>query len=86
MSAGVDRWIGWTIVAGVGVGADRPDVSYLHMHDLVARHRQPGWVRRARALLVDGMIVAASSTLLANSRTGRRVTRSHPSSLPRQTC
>jgi hypothetical protein len=41
-------------------------VSYLHMHLLVELHGQPGWV-----VSVDGMIVAASTTLLADSRGGR---------------
>jgi hypothetical protein len=42
-------------------------VSYLHMHLLVALHGQPGWVPALTTLSVDGMIVAASSTLLADS-------------------
>jgi hypothetical protein len=40
-------------------------VSYLHMHRLVALHGQPGWVAALTPLSVDGMIVAASTTLLA---------------------
>src|SRR6266700_7689560 len=47
-------------------------VSYLHMHALVALHGQPGWVATLTPLSVDGMIVAASTTLLADSRSGRR--------------
>jgi len=47
-------------------------VSYLHMHTLVALHGQPGWVASLTPLSVDGMIVAASTTLLAESRAGRR--------------
>ena len=46
-------------------------VSYLHMHTLVALHGQPGWVAALTPLSVDGMIVAASTTLLADSRSGR---------------
>src|SRR6266702_6897579 len=46
-------------------------VSYLHMHALVALHGQPGWVAALTSLSVDGMIVAASTTLLADSRSGR---------------
>lgn len=42
------------------------------MHALVARHGQPGWVAALTPFSVDGMIVAASTTLLADSRTGRR--------------
>jgi Protein of unknown function (DUF2637) len=47
-------------------------VSYLHMHLLVQLHGQPGWVAALTPLSVDGMIVAASTTLLADSRAGRR--------------
>jgi Protein of unknown function (DUF2637) len=47
-------------------------VSYLHMHMLVARYGQPGWVAALTPLSVDGMIVAASTTLLADLRSGRR--------------
>jgi len=45
-------------------------VSYLHMHLLVQLHGQPGWVAALTPLSVDGMIVAASTTLLAESRSG----------------
>ena len=45
-------------------------VSYLHMHLLVELHGQPGWVAALTPLSVDGMIVAASTTLLADSRAG----------------
>jgi hypothetical protein len=47
-------------------------VSYLHMHLLVELHEQPGWVAALTPLSVDGMIVAASMTLLADSRAGER--------------
>jgi uncharacterized protein DUF2637 len=47
-------------------------VSYLHMHLLVELHGQPGWVAALTPLSVDGMIVAASTTLLAESRSGTR--------------
>jgi hypothetical protein len=47
-------------------------VSYLHMHTLVESHGQPGWVAVLTPLSVDGMIVAASTTLLADSRSGSR--------------
>jgi hypothetical protein len=43
-------------------------VSYLHMHLLVESHGQPGWVAVLTPVSVDGMIVAASTTLLADSR------------------
>ena len=47
-------------------------VSYLHMHLLVQLHGQPGWVAALTPLSVDGMIVAASATLVAESRSGGR--------------
>jgi Protein of unknown function (DUF2637) len=47
-------------------------VSYLHMHLLVEVHGQPGRVAALTPLSVDGMIVAASTTLLADSRSGGR--------------
>jgi hypothetical protein len=47
-------------------------VSYLHMRRLVALHGQPGWIASLTPLSVDGMIVAASATLLAESRVGPR--------------
>ena len=47
-------------------------VSYLHMHLLVELHGQPGWVAALTPLSVDGMIVAALTTLLADSRAGER--------------
>jgi hypothetical protein len=47
-------------------------VSYLHMHELVALHGQPRWVAALTPLSVDGMIVAASTALLADSRSGHR--------------
>ncbi len=42
------------------------------MHELVALHGQPGWVAALTPLSVDGMILSASTTLLADSRSGRK--------------
>jgi Protein of unknown function (DUF2637) len=71
MSGRADRWIKWTTVVCVGLLAlIAGTVSYLHMHMLVALHGQPGWVAALTPLSVDGMIVAASTTLLADSRSG----------------
>ena len=42
------------------------------MHLLAELHGQPGWVAALTPLSVDGMIVAASTTLLADSRSGGR--------------
>ena len=48
-------------------------VSYLHMHLPVELHGQPGWVAALTPLMsVDRMIVAACTTLLADSRIGGR--------------
>jgi Protein of unknown function (DUF2637) len=72
VSAGADRWIRWTTIGCVALLAlIAGTVSYLHMHVLVALHGQPGWVAALTPLSVDGMIVAASTTLLAESRSGR---------------
>ena len=66
MSAGTDRWIRWTTTGCVALLAlIAGTVSYLHMHMLVELHGQPGWVAALTPLSVDGMIVAASTTLLA---------------------
>jgi uncharacterized protein DUF2637 len=73
MSAGADRWIRGTTIGCVALLAlIAGTVSYLHMHMLVARHGQPGWVAALTPLSVDGMIVAASTTLLADSHAGRK--------------
>src|SRR6266516_68194 len=73
MTAGADRWIRWTTTGCVALLAlIAGTVSYLHMHMLVELHGQPGWVAALTPLSVDGMIVAASTTLLADSRAGGR--------------
>jgi Protein of unknown function (DUF2637) len=73
VSAAPDRWIRWTTTGCVALLAlIAGTVSYLHMHLLVELHGQPGWVAGLTPLSVDGMIVAASTTLLADSRSGSR--------------
>ncbi|HEX9355449.1 MAG TPA: DUF2637 domain-containing protein [Streptosporangiaceae bacterium] len=73
MSGQADRWIRWTTTGCVALLAlIAATVSYLHMHMLVEMHGQPGWVATLTPLSVDGMIVAASTTLLADSRSGAR--------------
>jgi hypothetical protein len=68
-----DRWIKGTTIACVAMLAlIAGTVSYLHMHLLVELNGQPGWVAALTPLSVDGMIVAASTTLLADSRGGGR--------------
>jgi len=72
MTGRPDDWIRWTTVGCVTlVALIAGTVPYLHMHMLVAQHGQPGWVAALTPLSVDGMIVAASMTLLADSRSGR---------------
>jgi hypothetical protein len=54
--------VGWTTTGCVALLAViAGTVSYLHMHQLVAGHGQPGWVAVLTPLSVDGMIVAAST-------------------------
>jgi hypothetical protein len=73
MTGRADRWIRQTTIGCVTMLAlIAGTVSYLHMHVLVALHGQPGWVAALTPLSVDGMIVAASTTLLADSRSGSR--------------
>src|SRR5512140_3473550 len=73
MSRRPDGWIGWTTTGCVALLAViAGTVSYLHMHQLVAVHGQPGWVAALTPLSVDGVIVAASTALLADSRSGGR--------------
>src|ERR1700758_356788 len=73
MTGHADRWIRWTTTGCVALLAlIAGTVSYLHMHMLVELHGQPGWVAALTPLSVDGMIVAASTTMLADSRSGRR--------------
>lgn len=73
MTGQADRWIRRTTIGCVAMLAlIAGTVSYLHMHALVALHGQPGWVAALTPLSVDGMIVAASTTLLADSRSGGR--------------
>ena len=69
MNGQADRWIRWTTTGCVALLAlIAATVSYLHMHALVELHGQPGWVAALTPFSVDGMIVAASTTLLAESR------------------
>jgi hypothetical protein len=73
MTGQTDRSIRWTTTGCVTVLAlIAATVSYLHMHMLVELHGQPGWVAALTPFSVDGMIVAASTTLLADSRSGGR--------------
>jgi ABC-type Fe3+ transport system permease subunit len=66
-------WIETTTTASVvllaGIAAV---VSYGHLYLLAVRHRQGGLASALIPLSVDGMIVAASMSLLLDSRVGRR--------------
>jgi Protein of unknown function (DUF2637) len=73
MTGRADRWIRWTTTGCVALLAlIAGTVSYLHMYTLVATHGQPGWVAVLTPLSIDGMILAASTTLLADSRSSSR--------------
>ena len=73
MKRRADQWIRRTTIGCVAILAMiAGTVSYLHMHLLVELHGQPGWVAALTPLSVDGMIVAASTPLLAESRSGGR--------------
>ena len=73
MSGGADQWIRWTTTGCAGLLAlIAGSVPYLHTHLLVESHGQPGWVAALTPLSVDGMIVAASTTLLTDSLAGKR--------------
>jgi hypothetical protein len=66
-----DRWIRWTTTASVvllaGIAAV---VSYRHMHTLTLADGESAWTAALIPLSVDGMIIASSMTLLADSRAG----------------
>jgi Protein of unknown function (DUF2637) len=67
MSCAADRWIRCTTTGFVAMLAlIAGTVSYLHTHMLVELHGQPGWVAAPTPFSVDGMIVTASTTLLAD--------------------
>ena len=67
-----DRWIRWTTTASVvlraGVAAV---VSFRHMYALTLAHGESALAAALIPLSVDGMIIASSMTLLADSRADR---------------
>src|ERR1700726_2507455 len=66
-------WIQATTTASVIVLAViAAVVSYGHMHALALRHGEGTWASALIPLSVDGMIVAASMSLLLDSRLGHR--------------
>jgi hypothetical protein len=68
VTAGADRWIRWTTIGCAALLALISGTVYLHMHLLVVRHGQPGGVASLTPLSAEGMMAAASTTLLADSR------------------
>jgi hypothetical protein len=67
------RWSRWTTIAAVLLLAMiAAVVSYAHMYELALRHGEPAWRAALFPLSVDGMVVAASMTLLSDARQGRR--------------
>lgn len=64
------RWITTTTV--LLLAAIAAVVSYAHMLELALRHGEPAWRAGLFPLSVDGMIVAASMSLLSDARQGRR--------------
>jgi len=73
MTGRADKWIRRTTTICVAMLAlIAATISYLHMHMLVELHGQSGWVAALTPFSVDGMIGAASTTLLADSRSGGR--------------
>jgi Protein of unknown function (DUF2637) len=69
---GGDRWIRWTTTACVlGLAGIAAMVSFRHIHALALAHGESKVTAALIPLSVDGMIVASSMTLLADSRLGR---------------
>jgi hypothetical protein len=84
VNIGADRWIRRTTTGCVALLAlIAGTVSYLHMHLLVELHGEPGWVAALAPLSVDGMIVAASTKLLADLEAAGRADRCRGCCSPR---
>jgi hypothetical protein len=67
-----ERWIrGTTTASVVLLACIAAVVSYGHMHTLTLVHGESAWTAALIPLSVDGMIIASSMTLLADSRAGR---------------
>ncbi|GAA2116435.1 DUF2637 domain-containing protein [Actinomadura alba] len=68
-----DRAIRWTTtVSAVVLAGIAAVLSYKHMFTLVCEYGETSWTAALLPASVDGMIVASSMTLLADSRSGRR--------------
>lgn len=67
------QWIRRTTVVSVALlAAIAAVVSFGHMRELALRHGEPRWSAALIPLSVDGMVVAASMSVLLASRTDRR--------------
>ena len=72
-SVGTDRLIQWTTTLSVVLlAAIAAVLSYKHMYVLVRRYGEARWSAALCPISVDGMIAAASLSLLADSRRQRR--------------
>ncbi len=70
----LERWslLGATVGAVTAVAGIAGAISYGHMHDWALTNGEPSWRALLFPLSVDGLLVAASVVLLADSRAGRR--------------
>jgi hypothetical protein len=72
-AAGSFQWIRRTTVVSVALlAAIAAVVSFGHMRELALRHGEPSWSAALIPISVDGMVVAASMSILLTSRMGRR--------------
>ena len=63
--------LGATVAAVVAVAGIAGAISYGHMHDWASANGEPSWRALLFPLSVDGLLIAASVVLLADSRSGR---------------
>jgi hypothetical protein len=69
-----ERWaLLWaTVAVVVAVAGIAGAISYGHMHDWASVNGEPAWRALLFPLSVDGLLIAASAVLLADSRAGRQ--------------
>jgi hypothetical protein len=60
-----------TVVVVTAVAGIAAAISYGHMHDWATANGEPSWRALLFPLSVDGLLIAASAVLLADSRAGR---------------
>lgn len=63
--------LGATVLAVTAVAGIAGAISYGHMHDWASANGEPSWRALLFPLSVDGLLIAASVVLLADSRAGR---------------